>query len=212
VVDGKGLFIGLPEDPNEPYIVYLAESWKGLRIFESDPAIPGLLRYNGIFSQTRGYAMAVAVRDGYAYVADDELGLTVVDARELTLGLVQVVSGTDTPGRALDVTLDGDYAFVADGPEGLGVFQVNGPDEPILFARLELAGHCRAIAVRDGYAFLAATTGGLHIVDVSNPAGPAHVGTVPGSNAVGVALLSDGHILVCDREDGLLVLSGSTPR
>jgi formylglycine-generating enzyme required for sulfatase activity len=210
-VDGQRIYVDQPLDPDEPYIVYLAESWKGLRVFESEPGTPGLLAYNGVFAGTQGYAMGVAVRDGYAYVADDEMGLAVIDARELVLGAVQLVSWQDSPGNAMDVALEGGYAFVADGTAGLAVYAVNGADEPRKLADLDLSGFCRSIAVRDHLACLAAAGGGVHFVDVADPAHPVYLGTVVTSYATDLDLADDGLVLVSDRDDGLLVLGGHGP-
>ncbi|MCA9758312.1 MAG: SUMF1/EgtB/PvdO family nonheme iron enzyme [Candidatus Eisenbacteria bacterium] len=215
-VDGNGLFISVPDDPSEPYVVYLAESWKGLRIFESDPAVPGLLRYNGVFSSTRGYAMSVAMKDGFAYIADDELGLAVLDVRNRVLGAVAVVSSCDTEGDATGVDVVGDYAFIADGHNGLAVMECQLEGDPLVpvpryVAHLDLPGRCRAIVVRDGTAFIAAQDGGVHIVDVTTPSSPVLAGTVLTSYATGIALSKSGLVVVSDRDEGLLVLQGPGP-
>jgi formylglycine-generating enzyme required for sulfatase activity len=207
-VDGNGLFIEVPEDPTEPFVVYLAENWKGLRIFESVPGVPGLLQYNGVFSSTRGYAKSVSVRDGFAYVADDEMGLAVLDVRVRVLGSVKVLSACDSPGNARGIDIEGDHAFIADGPQGLVVMRIDGAAEPVPVGQLMLPGYCRAIVVRDQRAFIAAQDGGIHIVDVSSPSAPVLLGTVVTSYAVGVATSKNGVVAVADRDEGLIVLGG----
>ncbi len=207
-VDGQRIFVQESADPDEPYIVYLAESWKGVRLFESDPAQAGLLVYNGVFSGTQGYAMGIAVRDGWAYVADDEMGLAVLDVRARILGEVELVSWADTPGNARDVALEGDYAFVADGLEGLAVFEIDADAAPVKVAQLDLTAFSRSIAVSRGYAFLAADDGGVHVVDVRDPAHPRYAGPVDVSDASDVAVTASGHVIIADREDGFLVLGG----
>lgn len=207
-VDGQRIFVEESDDPDEPYVVYLAESWKGVRIFESDPAQPGLLNYNGVFSGTQGYAMGIAVRDGWAYVADDEMGLAVLDVRSRILGEVQLVSWSDTPGNARDVALAGDYAFVADGVEGLAVFAIDADAAPVKVAQLDLTAFSRSIAVARGYAFLAADDGGVHVVDVRDPENPEYAGLVDASDAADVAVTASGHVIIADRDDGFLILRG----
>lgn len=207
-VDGNGMFVIQHEDPDEPYEVFLAESWKGVRIFESLPAFPGVLAYNGVFAGTQGYAMGIAVKDGYAYVADDQMGLAVLDARVLALGSVELVSWADTPGNALAVSLWDDYAFVADKRQGMAVFRINGPDTPVHVAQMPLDGWCQDIVVRDDMAFIAANDAGVHVVNVHDPAHPVYAGNVRSSNATGVAVGANGVVLVTDEDDGLLVLKG----
>jgi len=215
-VDGNGLFIEMPDDPADPYVVYLAESWKGIRLFESSPATPGLLAYNGVFADTRGYAKAIHVEDGFAYVADDELGLAVLDVRTRFLGSVKVVSTCDSDGYARGIAVEDGYAFVADYHEGLAVFELRDETSesgaavpvPYLVAKLPLGGRAQAIVVRDGMAFLAAQDGGIHVVDVTAPASPLYLGTVISAFANGVAAADNGLILASDRDEGLLVLGG----
>ncbi len=207
-VDGNGIFVELPATASSTYSVFLAETWKGIRIFDSDPRFPGVLRYNGVFAGTKGYARSIAVRDGWAYVADDEMGLTVLDVRTRIGGAVDTTSSCDTPGNARGIKLQGDYAYIADGKSGLMVMRIHGPDRPELAAQLLLAGDCRSIEVREGYAFLAAQDGGIHIVDIRNPASPQLAGTIVTTYATGVALTDDGLLVVSDRTDGLYVLAG----
>ncbi len=208
-VFGNRVFVEEPEDPEDPYVCYLAESWKGVRIFESIPAQPGILAYNGVFVGTNGYAEGIAVRDGFAYVADDEMGLAVLDVRVLDLDAVSLTSWVDSPGEALDVVLGGDYAYVADGNEGLTVFRIDGGETPVRVANLQMAGKCRAVAVRDDLAVLAAQGGGVLFVDISDPEEPIYLGRILTSYAMDLAISTEGFVLVVDRDDGLLVMQGS---
>jgi len=207
-VDGNRIFVQEPDDPDEPFVVYLAESWKGVRIFESAPEFPGVLNYNGVFAGTNGYAMGITVKEGYAYVADDQMGLAVLDVRERVLGAVELVSWADTPGNALDVAVDGDYAFVADGTEGIAVFRINGGETPVLVGQIDLTAYSRSIVVARGYALLCAADGGVHVVDVRDPENPEFAGTVDTGYASDLCVAPSGHVLVADREQGMLVLAG----
>jgi formylglycine-generating enzyme required for sulfatase activity len=213
-VDGNGMFLELPANPADPYIVYLAENWHGIRIFESDPSTPGLLRYNGVFAPTRGYAKSIAVANGWAYVADDEMGLAVMDVRVRTLGVVKLVSATDTPGKSLGVAIAVDpatrngYAYIADGLNGLVIMAIREGDTPVIVGALGLAGTCRAIMVRDGTAFIAAQDGGVHTVDIRDPENPVLTGTVITTYATGIGLASNGTVAVSDRVEGLLLFAG----
>nr|MEE4269075.1 SUMF1/EgtB/PvdO family nonheme iron enzyme [Candidatus Krumholzibacteria bacterium] len=210
-VFGNRVAVTESDDPEVPYVVFLAESWKGVRIFESIPAQPGILAYNGVFSGTNGYAEGVAVKDGYAYVADDQMGLAVLDARVLDLGSVQLVNWCDSPGEALDVDLSGDYAYVADGDYGLAVFRIDGGEAPIHVAQLELEGDCRAVEVRDGLAVLCAQGAGVHFVDVSNPRNPVFLGRIITEYAMDLTITREGFILVADRDEGLIIMEGNYP-
>ena len=207
-VDGNRLVVVEPEAPDEPFTVFLAESWKGVRVFTANPDYPGVLDYGGVFAGTQGFAMGLAERDGYLYVADDEMGLAVLDARILELNQIVLTGWADTPGNALDVVLDGDYAYVADGVEGLAVFRIAAGAAPVKVAQLDLAAYSRSLVVSNGWALLCAADGGVHVVDVSDPEHPSYAGNVPTGYASDLAVTPSGHVLVADRSEGLLVLAG----
>jgi formylglycine-generating enzyme required for sulfatase activity len=210
-VVGRTVYIDQPDDPSVPYTVYLAEDWKGVRIFESIPADPGILAYNGVFVGTQGAAYGLVVQDGWGYCADNEMGLAVLDLRVLDLDAVNLAAWSDTPGNARAVALEGGHAFVADGTEGLAVFAITAGEVPVKLAQYDLSGFNVAIAVRDGLCALAANGGGVHFLDVSDPANPIYLGSTATSYATDVALGDDGTCIVVDEDDGLLVLTGRGP-
>ncbi|HOX25171.1 MAG TPA: SUMF1/EgtB/PvdO family nonheme iron enzyme [Candidatus Krumholzibacteria bacterium] len=210
-VVGRSVFIVEDENPSAPYVVFVAEDWKGVRVFESVPADPGILAYNGVFVGTLGNAYAVAVRDGWGYCAQDELGLGVLDLRVLDLNSVALVAWADTPGNARAVAVEGDYAFVADGLEGLAVLRIDGGNPPVKVAQYDLSGYSEGIALRDGLVALAANGGGVHFLDVSDPVHPIYLGTNVTTYSLDVAFSDDGYCLVADESDGLVIFGGRGP-
>ncbi len=208
--DAEGVFIELPEDPANPYIVYVADNYHGILVFESDESAPGVFR-NRILGATRGYAKALSVADGFAYVADDEMGLAVVDVRVRVLGSVNLVAFADTPGNARGIDVKNGYAYIADGLNGLVVMRVDRDATPVPVGHLPLPGLSRSIVVLDERAYLAAQDGGIHVVDVSDPANPSLAGTVPTPYATDVAVSRSGFVVASDRVEGLLVLGGQIP-
>ncbi len=208
-VFGNRIAIVEPADPDSTYAVFLAESWKGVRLFTSSALNPGTLEYNGVFSTTNGYAEGIVLKDGYAYVADDQMGVAVLDARDRS-GMA-LVSWCDSPGEALDIDISGDHAYVADGDDGLAVFSINGAEAPVHLAQLALEGECRAIAVKDGLAVLCARGSGVHFVDVSDPGDPIFLGRILTEYAMDLAITHEGIILVADRDEGLIIMQGNYP-
>jgi len=70
----------------------------------------------------RGPAVPVAVAGPYAYVADWEAGLQVIDVSDPARP--RRVGGYDTPGFAQGVAVSGNYAYVADRNWGLQIFRI----------------------------------------------------------------------------------------
>src|SRR4051812_37993631 len=73
----------------------------------------------------RGQAYAVAIQNGYAFVADGPAGLTVINVSNPANP--QTVGGYDTSGTAYGVAVSGNYAYVADYVSGLEVIDVSNP-------------------------------------------------------------------------------------
>ncbi len=208
---GRSVFIDQPLDPRLPYTVYMAEDWRGVRHFESALTEPGFLNYNGVVVRTQGRAYGVAVRDGWGYCAQNEMGLCVLDLRVLNPAWVRLAAAADTPGNARAVALAGAFAFIADGREGLAVFAIDGGETPVKVAQYVLNGFSVAIALRDGLCALAANAAGVHFLDVRDPTKPIYLGTTATRFATGVVFAPDGHCLVADAEEGLLILAGRGP-
>jgi len=215
-IDVNSVFIELPPDPDESHAVYQAEGWKGVRVLFSDPDATAPGSYpNESWAYTLGNAKDISVKDGWGFVADDQMGLTVMDLRVLPIGpdetTARVAANIDTPGNALSIEIEGDYAFVADKRQGMSVFDISNPEAPVRVTRMPLDGWCLDIELRDGYAFIAGDDAGLHIVDITSPTHPVLAGQVSSSNATGVGLSPEGLVLVTDEDDGLLILQGPGP-
>ena len=138
------------------------------------------------------------VMNDYAYVADSQAGLHVLDvsdpAAPMEVGLYR------TPSRPSDVTLDGDYAYVHDLSGGLHVLNVSDPSNPVGVGFYELypsgadangvvALHrnyetgfidppgASTVAVQGDYVYIIDKVAlALRVIDVSNPAVPVAVG------------------------------------
>jgi hypothetical protein len=83
---------------------------------------------------------------------------------------------------AEDVVVNGDLAFVADGPEGLKVIDLAGGDsrELPVIGSWTTDGSAKAVVEKSGVVYLADSRGGLQIIDVSKPNRPVHlIGSEP---------------------------------
>jgi hypothetical protein len=136
---------------------------------------------------TLGYAEGVAVLGNYAYLADGDSGLVILDISDPTH---PVQTGyCDTPGEACNIAVTDDYAFVADWPEGLQIIDVTDPSHPTIAGHHDLPGRAYGVAVAGQLAYVADWDAGLQIVNVSNPSEPTIAGyyNTPG-HAYGVAV------------------------
>ena len=111
-----------------------------------------------------GRAVGVAVSGSYAYVADGDSGLQVVDITTPETPLM--VSSVYTPGGAGKVSVSGSYAYVADGHSGLQVLPLQcGSGTPLFLTSFVLSRSDEAVEAR--WAVRAGQVGGEFRLDAS---------------------------------------------
>jgi hypothetical protein len=123
---------------------------------------------------TDGTALGISIANSYAYVADREQGLRIVDVSE-PASPTEVGSAITT--YASGVAVAEDYAYVGDGQAGLRVIDISDPANPSIIATLD-TGYGVGVSVEGNYVYVTDISGGgLYVVDVSDPTSPQQVGT-----------------------------------
>ena len=136
---------------------------------------------------TSGSAIGVAVAGDYAYVADYDEGLQVINIADSTNP--QIVGHKDTDGYAFGVAVAGDYAYVADYDKGLQVINIANSTNPQIVGHTDTVGHAEGVAVAGDYAYVADGSKGLIKINIVIPSSPELVGSVDtGGSARGVAV------------------------
>ncbi len=120
-------------------------------------------------------AVDIAVRNNYAFIANSEAGLRVVDVSNPKWP-APVSNFGATTGRAVSVTLSGDYAYVADETNGLYIFDISNPESSIPTVRSPGSeGGITDVVVRGNFAYLAEGANGIEMFDITDPANPVSV-------------------------------------
>jgi len=123
-----------------------------------------------------GFANAVDVNGGFAFVAAGASGLQVVNVSDRTHPVV--VGSLALPGNANDVRLLGNIAYVAAGSAGVHIVDVTNPLSPVKLGTLSTSGNALDIVVRGTTLFVANNTN-LVIADVTNPQSAGIISTLP---------------------------------
>ncbi len=141
---------------------YLAAQDRLIIIDVSNPANPSEM---GFYETSRVYD--VFVRDNYAYIARDIGSLLIIDISNPEEP--DSVSSLETPGHPQGVCVEGDYAYIADGPiGGLQAIDVSNPEEPFEAGAIDsLDG--RDVFVSDNFAYVISEDNLLYIVDITDP-------------------------------------------
>lgn len=167
---------------------------------------------------TPGSAYDAAVKDSYAYIADQTRGVRIIDISDISAPKeVHSLSS----GYAQGVTVEGTSLYLADGSGGVKIFDVTKPAAAQEAGSLGLGGgQAKEIAVRGSYAYIANGTEGLRVIDVSDPQNPKNPdGTVTGIDTEGVAMGIELHVVtenevyayVADGAEGVRVIDISDP-
>ena len=172
----------------------------------SDPANSTMEGQSPVFP---GIVYGVVVTGGYAYVANADGGLRIVNV--IDPAHPTEVGFYDTPGYAHGVVVAGTYAYVADYHGGLRIVNVSDPAHPVEVGFYDTPGYADGVAVAGTYAYVADEEEGLRIVNVADPAHPAEVGfcDTPGQ-ASGVAVAGTT-AYVADGGRGLRIINVADP-
>ncbi|MBI5417034.1 hypothetical protein HZA55_03690, partial [Candidatus Poribacteria bacterium] len=106
-----------------------------------------------------GYAVSVAIEDNYAYVADFNSGIQIVDISNSENPFI--ASSVNMTGYVYDIGVKDNYAYAANFNSGLQVIDIRNPLVPITIGSVNSA---YAIAVTGDYVYIADWGSGLQVV------------------------------------------------
>lgn len=161
------------------------------------------------FDLPNGYPNNVDVDGDFAYVADGDAGLAVVDVSNRNAPTLASMLALPGFGSANDIRVAGGLAYIADGSGGLRIVDVADPRAPHARGAFSPAAvDFRDLALQGGLAYVADLRGKLWRIDVSNPDAPALVDSLALTDLFGDPVRLRG---VSVAEDGsfAVVVAGS---
>ncbi len=153
-------------------------------------------------------ALGVTVSGDYAYLADHDGGLKIIDVSDPAAPFTAGQYGTGV--AVMDVFVSGGYAYLAADDEGLLIIDVSNPAVPSMVGSLDSGGSAGGVYVVGDYAYLAAGESGLLVMDVSDPAAPRLVGPHQTAGPASAIHASGAYAYVTDDE-GLRIIDVSDP-
>ena len=161
------------------------------------------------------FTTGVAVQDTFAYLADADSGLRIINIANPT-SPIEVGKYSVGAFNAEGVAVQDTFAYVAGWVLGrLRVINVADPTSPSEVGFENTQSQASAVALSSfgnvTYAYVASTSAGLRIIEVTVPSSPTEVGfyDTPGS-ALGVAVL-DTFVYVADADSGLRIINFANP-
>lgn len=183
---------------------FVADYYEGLAVIDCfNPSAPQIS--NAVLLPDRTLSCAV---DGNFVYATGNSGtnpglLTKIDFTELTNPVITGFAATS--GIANDIAVSGDFAYIAEGENGLTVVHV-AMSSPAFVTTLALDGNARSVEVEGQYAYVALGLDGLRIVDIINPNTPVEIGAVATNGLTQAVDISGTTAFVANGEDGVEVL------
>jgi len=149
---------------------------------------------------------AIAISGNYAFIAAGNAYYTIDIRDPIRPSLI-----CERVGEAYDVAVSGDYLFIAGNNNGLYVYDISNPINPIFVARCDTPGKCIDVVIQGDLAFVADYYHGLQIIDISDPTNPYITGSfeIP-RYACSVTIFGDLAYIASGRE-GLFIVDVSDP-
>ena len=130
----------------------------------------------------------------------DGSGLTNVPAAPFTFS---TLARTNDGGFALGLAVAGHYAYLANGYDGLRVYDISDITHPVNVGYYsDFSWDATAVALTGSIAFVASDT--LYVLDVSSPAQPVTVSKAPGSYYTYGVAVAGKVVYVAANADGLM--------
>ena len=145
----------------------------------------------------------VVIEGDYAYIADGNNGLKILDVKNPSIP--QVVGFYDNQtGFASDLSVSGNYAYIADGFDGLKVVDITNPATPTLTASYANVSYANDVAVAGDYIYLADGFLGLKVFTLTDNTQLSLVGSFNTSGyAKGLSVVDD-HVYIADSNGSSL--------
>ncbi len=109
------------------------------------------------------------------------------------------------------VTVEGDFAYVGGGNQGLLIVDISTPSAPTLEWSFNTSGYTRGIDIEGDMLYAADGLGGFLVYDISNPVAPVSVGSFNTAGYTWNIDVDGDRAYVADSQDGLKVFNVSNP-
>jgi len=192
------------------WYAYVPDNYAGLQIiYFGNPESPEIV-YTMYDFEDR--VISADIGDDFLYVtshsgSDDPGVISMVDIYDPNNPVV--TGSSPTSGIPYDIQVVGDFAYVADGDNGLTVFFISG-SAPHFVTNVSTGGHAQSIYVDGTDAYITQGLDGIAIFDITDPFNPNLSATYATTGAKDI-FVQNNYAFIADSEDGLLVLDVFNP-
>lgn len=160
-------------------------------------------------STTLHYAYDIAVNGNYAYIAEGDYGLQIIDISDTAHPKSITVFNTNTR-KPIGIAISGNIAYLAD-KNGMQVVDISNPVSPTHLAVVDITNNVNDIAIQGNYAYLATASVGLKIIDISFPASPQEISSLFYPGAIQNISVNGDYTYLATDTLGLRIVNISSP-
>lgn len=191
---------------------YVANSQAGLQIVNiADPASP----YSaGGYENTQENAVAIAVRDSFAYIGlSSGAGLLVLDIRNPSAPDSEWYVGEDGGYTEYDISAPPDTFYIYIAAHDFFIVENCSTQFPYYEQRTGTPGTARGIFIGNSYAYLACEQMGLNIYFAARPDTgiPIFIGSIDTPSNARDVFVVDDYAYVADGRAGLVIINVADP-
>lgn len=181
-------------------------SKEGLRIHQIEIPNPESVQFHLTgFCATPGEASDVVVLGRYAYIADGNQGLQIIDIADKANP--KIIKNIEINGFSRGVYVSGNYAYVAVGDQGIAIADVSSAANSTLIHTFKTQGYANSVFVAGNYAYVADGDQGLQIINIENKTNPQTIGTLDTSGNAAGLFVEDNYVYLADGSSGLLIIN-----
>jgi len=189
---------------------FVADLQAGLQVIDvrNDRQFSRIATYD-----SSGSAYGLDLAGSYAYVADNDGGLKIIDVSDpAALRLATSLSASNA--YIQDVTVRGNAAYAMTWYEGVRVFDISVPTNPVYIttvSNVARGNYPMDFFIDGNVGYLADSSLGLRIFDVSNPTNLLPVGSWIGSGNMDALAVSGHYAYLANGEYGIRIIDVGNP-
>ncbi|MBN2017509.1 MAG: hypothetical protein JW794_05210 [Candidatus Cloacimonetes bacterium] len=192
------------------WYAYVPDNYSGLQIiYYGNPESPYVEHTMTDFEDR---VISADIENDFLYVTSHS-GTTapgLISRVDISTPTNPIVTGSSqTSGIPYDISVVGDFGYIADGNNGLTVFFISN-STPDFVTNVPTGGSAQGIFVNGTYAYVAQGLDGIAIFDISDPYNPSLLSTYPTTIAKDV-FVQNNYAYIADGESGLIIIDVLTP-
>ncbi|MDO9577087.1 MAG: hypothetical protein Q7J16_04310 [Candidatus Cloacimonadales bacterium] len=184
---------------------FVADNYFGLAVIDCfNPNNPLLITSYNLADRT----LSSSIVQNFAYVATHSGINTPGVVQKIDITVLEepvLVDFTNVPGIPKDICVDGDYAYIAGGEDGLSIVYIAGSN---LFTLSNYPmNDARHVCIEGSFAFVADGLNGMKIINVLDPQNPVLISQITTSGITNDVCVSGNYAFLADGENGLKILN-----